>query len=105
LIGDDSVIDEVRNDFFLFNGSNLRYHHGIIHDGTNQTSHDLDRKRVSRGQMNVLGKLEIACEKLAHLHGVESKAGEVEVGKRFPWEPRNSRLVFVGEEQIKEFKT
>jgi hypothetical protein len=74
--------------FFLFSDQNLRYHHGVIHDGANQTSHDLNCKRVSWGQMDILGKLEIAREKLAHLHSVEGKASEVEVGKGLPGEPK-----------------
>jgi hypothetical protein len=37
--------------------------------------------------MDVLGKLEITCQKLTHLHGIEGEAGEVKVGKRLSREP------------------
>jgi hypothetical protein len=37
--------------------------------------------------MDVLGKLEITCQKLTHLHGVVGEAGEVKVSKRLSREP------------------
>ena len=73
--------------FFVWGEEDLRYHHSVIHDGTHQTSHDLDGKCVSWRQMNILRQLEITCEQLAHLHCIVGEASEVEVGERFSGEP------------------
>ena len=52
--------------------------------------------------MDVLGKLEITCQKLTHLHGVVSEAGEVKVGKRLSREPMIRSAFSANESHTKE---